>query len=62
MSTFESKKIKLLVEELPNELHIKAQKVGKFFFDEEVIIKECKSMTISTERTTGGFMTPLKNC
>ncbi|MFX0167678.1 MAG: winged helix DNA-binding domain-containing protein [Candidatus Hodarchaeota archaeon] len=49
-------------EELRNELYNKAQKVGKFFFDEEVLIKECKSMTSLTERAAGGFMTPLKNC
>ncbi|MFX0083954.1 MAG: winged helix DNA-binding domain-containing protein [Candidatus Hodarchaeota archaeon] len=49
-------------EELRNELYNKAQKVGKFFFDEEVLIKECKSMTPLTERAAGGFMTPLKNC
>jgi hypothetical protein len=49
-------------QELRNKLHSKAQEVGKFFFDEEVMIRECKSMTPLTERTAGGFMTPLKNC
>ncbi|MFX0021603.1 MAG: winged helix DNA-binding domain-containing protein [Candidatus Hermodarchaeota archaeon] len=44
------------------ELHSKATKIGKFYFDEEVQILECKSMVPLTERTAGGFMTPLKNC
>lgn len=47
---------------LYNELNFKAQRIGQFYFDEEVPIKECKSMIPLTERTAGGFMTPLKNC
>ena len=51
-----------LTEELRNELYFRAEKVGKFIFNDDVIIKECKSMIPLTERTAGGFMTPLKNC
>lgn len=47
---------------LRSTLHSQAEAVGKFFFDENIIIKECKSMTPLTERTAGGFMTPLKDC
>lgn len=48
--------------DLINELHSKAKKIGKFYFDEEVQIKECESIIPLTERNAGGFMTPLKNC
>ncbi len=47
---------------LITELHSKAIKIAKFYFGEEVPILECKSMIPLTERTAGGFMTPLKNC
>ena len=47
---------------LKNELYDKAQKIGTFYLDKNVQIKECNSMTPLTERTAGGFMTPLKNC
>ena len=43
------------------ELYSKAQKVGKFIFEKEIKIEECESMTPLTERTAGGFMTPLRN-
>ncbi|MFX1345028.1 MAG: winged helix DNA-binding domain-containing protein [Promethearchaeota archaeon] len=52
----------LLEKELTSKLHSRAQEVGKFFFDEEVVIKECRSMIPLTVRTAGGFMTPLKDC
>ncbi|MFW9873176.1 MAG: winged helix DNA-binding domain-containing protein [Candidatus Thorarchaeota archaeon] len=48
--------------ELRNQLYEKACDVGKFYFDKEVTIKKCKSMIPLTERTAGGFMSPLKNC
>jgi len=48
--------------DLYDELNFKAQRIGKFYFDKKVPIKECKSMIPLTERTAGGFMTPLKNC
>ncbi|MFX0043037.1 MAG: winged helix DNA-binding domain-containing protein [Candidatus Hodarchaeota archaeon] len=47
---------------LKNELHDKAQRIGKFYLDTNVQIKECTSMTPLTERKAGGFMSPLKNC
>ncbi|MFX1277740.1 MAG: DNA glycosylase AlkZ-like family protein [Promethearchaeota archaeon] len=49
-------------QDLLNEIHSKAEKLGKFYFDEIVPIQECKSMTPLTERNAGGFMSPLKNC
>ncbi|MFX1411026.1 MAG: winged helix DNA-binding domain-containing protein [Promethearchaeota archaeon] len=45
---------------LKNELYDKAQRIGTFYLNKSVRIKECKSMTPLTERTAGGFMTPLK--
>ncbi|NVM36542.1 MAG: winged helix DNA-binding domain-containing protein [Candidatus Lokiarchaeota archaeon] len=48
--------------DLIDDLFLEAQEMGKFFFDESVQIKECKSMIPLTERNAGGFMTPLKNC
>jgi hypothetical protein len=51
-----------LEQELLSILHTQAIDIGNFFFDREVAIKECKSMTPLTERTAGGFMTPLKGC
>ncbi|MFW9968889.1 MAG: winged helix DNA-binding domain-containing protein [Candidatus Odinarchaeota archaeon] len=46
---------------LLEELYSKAEKIGKFIFDEKVHILECDSMIPLTERTAGGFMSPLKN-
>ncbi|MFW9827923.1 MAG: DNA glycosylase AlkZ-like family protein [Candidatus Thorarchaeota archaeon] len=48
--------------ELLNELYSAAEKVGVFYFDDNVTILECKSMIPLTERNAGGFMSPLKNC
>lgn len=48
--------------DLLEELYSKAKKIGKFYFDMKVQIKECESMIPLTDRTAGGFMTPLKNC
>ncbi|MFX1308604.1 MAG: winged helix DNA-binding domain-containing protein [Promethearchaeota archaeon] len=48
--------------ELLNAIYYKAKKIGQFFFEENVDIKECESMIPLTERSAGGFITPLKNC
>jgi len=48
--------------DLLDELYSQAKRLGNFFFDGNVDIKECKSMIPLTERTAGGFMKPLKNC
>lgn len=48
--------------DLLNDLYSKAKKIGEFYYDKKVQIKECESMIPLTERTAGGFMTPLKNC
>ncbi|MFX1600315.1 MAG: DNA glycosylase AlkZ-like family protein, partial [Promethearchaeota archaeon] len=48
--------------ELLNAIYFKAKKIGRFFFEENIDIKECESMIPLTERSAGGFMTPLKNC
>ena len=47
---------------LKNRLFERAQKIGTFCLDINVQIKECSSMTPLTDRSAGGFMTPLKNC
>jgi uncharacterized protein YcaQ len=47
---------------LLREIYSKAEKIGKFTIGEEVEIKECNSMIPLTQRTAGGFMSPLKNC
>lgn len=39
-----------------------ADKIGRFIMEEEVEIKECKSMIPLTHRTAGGYMSPLKGC
>jgi hypothetical protein len=44
------------------EIHSKAKKIGKFISGKEVRIKEYRSMVPLTERTMGGFMSPLKGC
>ena len=43
-------------------LQIKANTLGKFITEKDVVVKECKNMEPLTERTAGNFMTPLKNC
>jgi hypothetical protein len=48
--------------EILNNLYLIAEKVGEFYFDKKVAIRECKSMIPLTERNAGGFMSPLKNC
>jgi hypothetical protein len=42
------------------DIHINAQKTGKFMANKEVRIKESDSMIPLTKRTAGGFMSPLK--
>jgi hypothetical protein len=42
------------------EIHMKAKNIGTFISGGEVKIKQCKSMVPLTERTAGGFMSPLK--
>ena len=37
-----------------------AKKVGKFIVDKDVQVTECESMETLTNRTAGGFMSPLK--
>lgn len=39
----------------------RAEETGKFIADGEVQMRECDSMTPLSERTAGGFMTPLKD-
>ncbi len=48
--------------DLRDELYSKAEKIGYFIFDNNVDVIECDSMIPLTERTAGGFMSPLKNC
>jgi len=49
-------------DEVKQLLRIKANTLGKFITDKDVVVKECKNMEPLTERTAGNFMTPLKNC
>lgn len=44
------------------EIHLEAEKIGKFIADKQVKIKECDSMVPLTRRTAGGVMSPLKSC
>jgi predicted DNA-binding transcriptional regulator len=58
-------KILLFEKTKPNvlkEIHSKARKIGKFISGDDVQIKQCRSMIPLTERTMGGFMSPLKGC
>jgi hypothetical protein len=40
----------------------KATQLGHFIFDKEPQIKECDSMIPLSQRTMGGFMSPLRDC
>lgn len=55
-----------LFEEVPTkvykEIDLKTRKIGRFIADKDVQMKECDSMTPLTQRTAGGFMSPLKEC
>jgi hypothetical protein len=44
------------------EIHSLAEKIGNFISEKEAQVKECRSMVPLTERTMGGFMSPLKGC
>ncbi|MFX1312762.1 MAG: DNA glycosylase AlkZ-like family protein [Promethearchaeota archaeon] len=41
-------------------IYSKAEKIGQFYFDSIVKIKQSKSMTSLSKRSAGGFMNPLK--
>jgi hypothetical protein len=43
------------------EVYSKAQNIGRFISGKEVQLKKCDSMVPLTQRTAGGFMTPLRN-
>jgi hypothetical protein len=47
--------------ELLNKLYSAVERIGEFYFDDNMAILECKSMIPLTERNAGGFMSPLKN-
>ncbi len=46
--------------EVTKEISSKAKKIGKFISGDDVKVKRCPSMVPLTERTMGGFMSPLK--
>jgi hypothetical protein len=48
--------------EVSKEIQSKAKKIGKFISGKDVQVKRCRSMIPLTERTMGGFMSPLKGC
>lgn len=39
-----------------------ARALGRFIFEQEAKVRQCVSMTLLTERTAGGMMSPLKGC
>ena len=43
------------------ELYSKAKSIGAFISSKEVSVKEYDSMVSLTDRTAGGFMSPLKS-
>jgi len=47
--------------EILQEIHKKAKKIGTFFLGKNVKVKECKSMVPLTERTAGSVMSTLKD-
>ena len=44
------------------EIYSRAKQIGKFISGKEVQIKQCRSMVPLTERSLGGFMSPLRGC
>ncbi len=48
--------------EVSKEISSKAKKIGRFISGKEVQVNRCRSMVPLTERTMGGFMSPLKGC
>lgn len=46
---------------IPKEIENNAREIGKFIYEKEVMVKICDDMTPLDKRTTGGFMTPLKD-
>lgn len=48
-------------ESISKEIEKKAEEIGKFIYEKEAKIKICDDMTPLDKRTTGGFMTPLKD-
>ncbi|MBA7631590.1 hypothetical protein ES703_39122 [subsurface metagenome] len=43
-------------------IYSEASRIGEFMANKEVKIKECNSIVPLTQRTAGGFMSPLKGC
>lgn len=48
--------------EILEEIYNKAKDLGRFLTDEDVDIRECKSMISLKQRTAGGFQAPLRDC
>ena len=46
---------------ISKEIEKKAKEIGNFIYEKEVMVKICEDMTPLDKRTTGGFMTPLKD-
>lgn len=46
---------------ISKEIENNAREIGKFICEKEVMVKICDDMTPLDKRTTGGFMTPLKD-
>ena len=43
-----------------DEIYCKTKSIGAFILGKQVTVKECDSMIPLTQRTAGGFMSPLK--
>jgi hypothetical protein len=51
-----------VTDDVRNQIHVHTEKLGRFIIGKEPAISECKKMLPLTERTAGGFMSPLKTC
>ena len=51
-----------VTDDVRNQIHVHAEKLGRFIIGKKPAISECKKMLPLTERTAGGFMSPLKTC
>jgi hypothetical protein len=48
--------------DVKKQISSKAKKIGRFISGKDVRVQRCQSMVPLTERTMGGFMSPLKGC
>ncbi len=46
---------------LLEKIYIRAQQLGHFIAEQEVTVREVSAMTPLTQRTAGGYMSPLRD-